>query len=473
MKILKFIILSFVFISTTLNADYDSLTPDERSFLERTTEIKCVTTDTWAPFNISRKDGSLVGISIDYWDIISKEINLNGAKCQVLDTFEEVLDAIKTKKADITLSTSITKDRLEYAIFTEPYDSFPIVIATRDNINFISNTQALIGKKVAVGKGFTSAKYMQNKYKNIDYVEVKNIDEALILLASGEVYAVVEVLPVLAYLISNSGYTNIKISGKTEFMFDVRMMVRKDYPELVSVINHEIDEISKVQRDKILEGWFSVEYTAKVNYEFIGYLIIIILLIIIFWIMRERGVRSYNQKLNELLRKLENQNELLKKQSITDTLTGLYNRFKIDEVLSSNVDMAKRYDQEFSVILLDIDKFKDVNDEYGHLVGDEVLKEFAKIIKNNIRKTDIVGRWGGEEFMIISSKTDSVGCFKLANNLKNKINENVFGEIGTITASYGVAQYEIEDSMESLVAKADKALYNAKESGRNMIVCNI
>lgn len=163
--------------------------------------------------------------------------------------------------------------------------------------------------------------------------------------------------------------------------------------------------------------------------------------------------------MSELLAQVEQKNALLKRLSITDKLTGLNNRIKIDEV--------------FSVILIDIDHFKKVNDTYGYPVGDEVLKDFASILKKSARITDVVGRWGGEEFMKIASETDSVGATKFATTIKKSINEHEFPKVGKITASFGLTQISIGDSLEEVVNRADLALYNAKETGRNRVVCGL
>ena len=463
----------FFFLSSSLLADEDSLTKRESDFLKNTPEIRCVTTNTWAPFNIKGDNKEVVGVSIDYWNLISKNIGIKMKDCKVLSSFTEVLNAIKTKQADITLSTAQTKDRLQYAIFSKPYASFPIVIATSDKVDFISNVSELNGKKVAVGKGFTSAILMQNAYKNIDYIEVKNIDAALLLLETGKVYAVVDILPVLVYTISKNGYTNIKISGKTKFVFNLQMMVRKDYPELVSIINHETDEIPKERVNAILKNWFDVMYTKQVDYTILIYIGILFIVIIAFWVYREIVLKKFNKSLANLLKLVEEKNALLEKLSITDKLTGLHNRVKLDEMLESNFDMFLRYENVFSVIILDIDDFKKVNDKFGHLIGDEVLKDFATILRTNIRATDILGRWGGEEFMIISPKTDTVGASKLAHLLKEKLSHHTFEEVGRVTASFGVSQIDATKTIKDVLSDADSALYNAKSLGKNQVVCSL
>jgi len=199
----------------------------------------------------------------------------------------------------------------------------------------------------------------------------------------------------------------------------------------------------------------------------------IIIMIVFFSIYREVSQKKYKKNMRELLAEVEEKNTLLKMLSTTDKLTGLHNRIKIDDTLKSNLDMFKRYGNVFSIIMLDIDHFKKVNDNYGHPIGDAVLKDFATIIKQNARITDTVGRWGGEEFMIIAAETDSSGAIKFATTLKKAISDYDFEKVGRVTASFGLTQVAVGDDTEDIIKRADLALYSAKESGRNKVVCGL
>ncbi|MEA3384174.1 MAG: diguanylate cyclase [Campylobacterota bacterium] len=156
--------------------------------------------------------------------------------------------------------------------------------------------------------------------------------------------------------------------------------------------------------------------------------------------------------------------------SITDQLTQLYNRVKLEDVYISEIQRANRYNQPFSMILLDIDHFKMVNDTYGHDVGDETLKDVANILKQSVRNTDIVGRWGGEEFIVITSQTNLEQTMILAEKIRKNIESHQFKVIGTKTSSFGVSTYHNGDTQETLVKRADDALYKAKHGGRNCVV---
>ena len=159
----------------------------------------------------------------------------------------------------------------------------------------------------------------------------------------------------------------------------------------------------------------------------------------------------------------------IEKLSITDQLTNLYNRHKLEKSFIKEISRATRYRHSLSMILLDIDHFKSVNDTYGHDIGDETLKSMANILKNSIRITDVVGRWGGEEFIIIVSETNLDDTKKLAEKIRKSVESYNFKEVGQITASFGLSTLNKDDTKELLVKRADEALYKAKENGRNRI----
>ncbi len=155
--------------------------------------------------------------------------------------------------------------------------------------------------------------------------------------------------------------------------------------------------------------------------------------------------------------------------AISDYLTKLYNRVKLDEELSREIMRAVRYKTPFCVILLDIDHFKNVNDSYGHQTGDAVLKAIARILKESTRKVDTAGRWGGEEFLVITPSAGIDEGVQTAEKLRSEIESLAFETIGTQTASFGVAEYREGDTIESLTERVDKALYRAKSKGRNRV----
>jgi len=159
----------------------------------------------------------------------------------------------------------------------------------------------------------------------------------------------------------------------------------------------------------------------------------------------------------------------IEKISITDKLTGIYNRVKLDKVLEKELNRAKIMESPLSIILLDIDKFKSVNDVHGHQVGDKILIEISKVLQKNISDRDILGRWGGEEFMIILPNRDINQAKEVAENLRIKIEEFEFSIVKHKTSSFGISSYKDLDKEKTLVKRADDALYLAKDNGRNRV----
>lgn len=176
-----------------------------------------------------------------------------------------------------------------------------------------------------------------------------------------------------------------------------------------------------------------------------------------------------NQRLKESQQELEEKNEELRWLSVTDPLTGLYNRNKLDAEFESELKRVQRYGHPLGVILLDIDYFKNVNDTCGHQVGDKVLILLADILRQHTRNTDIIGRWGGEEFLILLPETDCKGAYNLAEHIRQQIESFHFPEVNQKTASLGVSCYQSGDDEDRLVSRADEALYRAKEKGRNCV----
>ena len=173
---------------------------------------------------------------------------------------------------------------------------------------------------------------------------------------------------------------------------------------------------------------------------------------------------------NLLTDKLERDYRAIEQLSITDKLTQLYNRAKMEELFEMELNQIQRYQIPFSIILIDLDHFKSVNDTYGHLTGDKVLQELADVLRNNVRSTDYLGRIGGEEFLIIATHADLEQTLVLAENLRVKIEAFDFTEVGQKTGSLGVATWHPGDNDTSMLQRADECLYYAKEHGRNQVV---
>lgn len=234
---------------------------------------------------------------------------------------------------------------------------------------------------------------------------------------------------------------------------------------LAAVLGFSLLQISNVS--------FGYHYNRDLEIQFytivyMGLALIILILTIVF---DNEKLLAQNKIIEKNLEIAKNNAEL-ERLSITDNLTQLFNRNKISEVFNYEIKQLSRRKNDLSLILMDIDNFKKVNDTYGHLIGDRFLVELSKLLIDSARSTDTIGRWGGEEFIIIAPNTDIDGIMGLAEKFRRNIEKFNFTGVGKSTCSFGITTYATGDTELDMFNKADRALYNAKDTGKNR-VCSL
>lgn len=172
----------------------------------------------------------------------------------------------------------------------------------------------------------------------------------------------------------------------------------------------------------------------------------------------------------DILTQLEHRSEVFRSLATTDELTGLNNRHSLDGRIDSEMERCARYGAPLSVIMMDVDHFKRVNDTWGHDTGDEVLKRIAAIAVELVREPDSVYRWGGEEIIVLAPHTPLDGAVSLAEKLRKAIAAEAFPRAGTVTASFGAAEFQPGEGVERWFKRVDQALYRAKNTGRDRVV---
>jgi two-component system cell cycle response regulator len=186
-------------------------------------------------------------------------------------------------------------------------------------------------------------------------------------------------------------------------------------------------------------------------------------------------IKRLQDQLDQKNRELEDVNKRLRKLSITDGLTELFNHRHVHELLHEEFERSRRSGEPMAVAMLDLDRFKQVNDTYGHPTGDVILYETSQILRDTAREIDMVGRYGGEEFIVILPDTDEDAAERFAERVRESVAEHLYRDEATevrMTVSGGVASYPGAgvEHPDELIKQADEALYRAKESGRNRII---
>jgi diguanylate cyclase len=195
--------------------------------------------------------------------------------------------------------------------------------------------------------------------------------------------------------------------------------------------------------------------------------------------VRMQGVSQSLQdelaRTNKDLAQLRTEFQRVRQESLLDPLTGIKNRRAFDHSLKECCEQARAQGEELCLLMVDIDHFKKINDQHGHVVGDAVLKWVSAAINDTVRGADILARFGGEEFVVLLPATPMVGAERVADNICNKLRNQKccpseqIGDIGRVTVSVGVARYSLQETEEEFVNRSDVALYRAKQSGRNRV----
>jgi polar amino acid transport system substrate-binding protein len=440
---------------SALNAPFE-LTAEEKDFLRLNT-IKAISTGYGPPFEhaASTHNGyPLTAIAYDFWMHIVDRHHI-ATDIKHAPSYEALIDAVSRRRADIALSIDNTGYTMQKCAFSKPYGSFSYVIATRDDVSYIPNLAALEGKKIAIRRSAGVLRELMSLVPHIQPILTENSDDAVDLLRHGHVYAVVELLPLLSHLIEHKQYDTVKISGTTDLHQSLRFIIRNDYPELLSIVNKSIDAIPLSERTRIFSRYNSPRLSDSVNYMLVLQIVLGALAII--------AVLVYRQYL------LSRHNKMLLNMASTDKLTHVYNRVKLDQSLAEYTTAYRRTKRPYALILLDIDDFKQVNDRYGHLSGDRALVALTEVLRSHLRRTDVLGRWGGEEFLIICQNTDANGAQKLAEALQTIVADTDIEGIGHLQCSFGVTEIVTGDTTESIVKRVDDALYEAKNAGKNRV----
>ena len=427
-------------------------TDEQIHYLENKKELRLCVDPDWMPFE-GIKDGKHIGITAD---VINKFKNQLPIPIRLITTkgWTESLLKAQAWQCDLLSLAAHTPERAKYMDFTRPYIDLPVVLATKMDTIYINDIAQVKNKKLGVVKDYAIAVQLRKKMPDINIVDVASITDGLARVESGELYGYIDNLMVIANSIQKDFTGVLKISSRLDENIKLAMASRNDEPQLNEILEELLKNYSEAELQASYNKWVAaVANDQPFDYSYAWKLLVIIFLILSGYIFHYIKLKQLNNSLLTL--------------SKTDKLTGLYNRVKIDEVLIEKKAEVDRYSTELSVILLDIDFFKSINDNYGHLRGDSVLIEFTQIIKQNIRNTDYAGRWGGEEFLIICPNIGGEEAMALANKLLDKIRSHTFSEVKSITACAGVNYFSKNKSIESTIYNADQALYQSKENGRD------
>lgn len=269
---------------------------------------------------------------------------------------------------------------------------------------------------------------------------------------------------------------------------EARKVITTQATELLNAFTDKVNEFSRYQSIEIQNAMQQANISIdKLMIKVVGLAIALIMLSFLFAALvfnkfsqinlalrqanedLEQRVIERTAALTEAQNKLIDKNQMLEKLSETDALTGLVNRFKMDQYLQTAHQRFLKFGDPYQVLFLDIDHFKQINDEYGHELGDRVLVEFASLLKAQFSEFNLIGRWGGEEFIMLNASLDKVQACDQAEAIRHAVETHSFAGLNSLSVSIGVARVNYQDEIKQVINRADIALYKAKNTGRNRV----
>lgn len=444
------------------------LTDDEKHWVKMVPELSVGVVKDWFPYEFIDEDGNLQGISIDIFRIAT-ELTGQAYNFEIYDSWNELMTAFKSGEIDIVANITESEDRQELADFTSSYWHTPWSITTHKSQENVDSIENFFGKRIALINGYQMIQDLNEQYPQVIIQVVETFEEALTLLKAGIIDGVLDNMLVSAGFLKENNLYQFKIHVIEDLPYDMSHIgVRKDLKQQYRLMEKVVGSISEEDREEIITRWSKIDVVQGINSKI--YLRNIIAFIFIATVVIA-SVLFWNRRLkNEINLRIAAESKL-KHMASHDLMTGLPNRALFNDRLNQAIVSHGRNKRSLAVMFIDLDGFKQVNDTFGHDVGDELLMLVANRLRDVCRKSDTVARIGGDEFVIlVTDLYDQNQASKVAEKIIADFIEPFDLSVSTINvgASIGISCFpEHGESASELLKAADDAMYSVKETGKN------
>lgn len=464
------------FLQTQRSLDLTSLVSlqqDELQWLMARDEIAVGVPIDSRPILFFDRDGIAQGLDVDFLSLIGNRSGI-AFEYHACGDWEACLQALENREIDVLSFSTETPERRQYAVFTSPYWEAPWATATQQQeLTGRYRYSELSGTTLAVTRGYSLLEDLQ-QIAELDLLVVDSPNEGLSAVLAGRADSYLDSLPLLVERVREQPTGNLYLNIMRNETGDVvRLAVRSDWPVLRDILDRAVQSISEDDQARIAERWFDVQFERGLSRaDIIPYVLYsgaaVAVLIGFFW--------WWNSRLRREVRRRYRAEKKMRYLARHDDLTGLPNRHLLADRLKQIVATHQRYKRQFALLFLDLDGFKDVNDELGHAAGDQLLQQVAKRLTNSVRAQDTVCRFGGDEFVIVLTEQHSS---QLAEQVAHKLIEQITQPYqlrqgqeqmreAIVSVSIGMAMYPLHSrSTDELMRLADKAMYEVKNEGKN------
>lgn len=439
--------------------DTNSIILDKMNILLNDNEIKyledtnftLLVKDSNIPFSF-KLTNQLTGIEIDFWDLISQKL---AKPFNIEETIDNKVFNIFSNSVKVEFVYTFEKENKHGYLLSESIAQIPIVLVTKNDKNFITDLSTLKNVQIGVLENLEIISTLQKEYPNINFISLNSIDDGLVKLKKNKIFALVDNIYTISHKINKEHLNSIKINTLLNHKLNAYLQVEEKNKPFLNILNSAINRFSKEDKSNILNSYQFILYPKEIDFYFIAKILIPFILLLIIFIY-------FNLKLKKEIKRRVEVELQLSLLANNDSLTNIFNRRKIEELCELEIERTKRYKNDLSIIFFDINDFKKINDSLGHHLGDEVLVKIANTIERNIRTTDSIGRWGGDEFLIILPQTNLSLCENIVSHLEKQLSQIIFSEDIKVTCSFGVTTCENCDNLDSLLKKADESMYLKK-----------
>lgn len=428
----------------------------------------------WAPYE-SINEGQHIGISKKFLDIFSQKKPFTFTLVPTKD-WEQTLAYVKSGKCHITPMLNSSPQRAQYLLFSDIYFRAPNALYGHFKQSMVGSLSGIKKQTLAVVKNYRMHQYLRTNFPHINLVLVENEQQGLVKVANKEVDYFVGSFYAANSIIQTLSLSSLRMVGISEASDNLRIGINKNSAYLLPHLNDAINQLTEAEQQQIFSYLTTINLVSKQDYTIsIITVLVFSLFSILIWVHYKRSIRyakilaEKNDSLRRLHLQLEEKNKLLEEVAIRDSLTGLYNRNHLLEVIQQQININNRYNNHPCLMMVDIDDFKKINDTFGHKIGDDILKYFSLMLTECSRDADIVARWGGEEFVLVCPETNIADAQSLAFRFQEKLRANKKSALPDVTCSIGIAELNDNYSADDWFVSADKAMYQAKENGKNAI----
>ena len=464
--------ISKSFSDATINIDsiiysdnYDlQLTTEEKNWLKDNPNISVGIDQNTPPFGSISARGEYSGLTADVLKTIEHRLSIS-FDIEKNIGLKNTMEMVRSGGLDIVAASIDTKQWKEYVNSTKPYVTKPtVIINDAFNKGYIGSLENLNGKKVTIEEGSFIYNKLQDEYPEIDLMPTENTQLALELVATNIADAYVGNAISASFLIKKFGHQNLSFSGETQYLSNHRIAVQKNNSILFGILDKTLESISLKDLRAMTNHWSNMRVEQNINSNTIIKVIVALLALLLMLLAWSLTLRKSKNELKASQR-------LTQLEAERDHLTGLGNRRKFFQLLQKRMQEANKTKTPFAILQLDLDRFKEINDNFGHAVGDLLIVEVAKRLSDCLSATDFVTRLSGDEFMIILSgyknKDEVEECAKRIRTSLSHVYFLQENEIYT-SASMGITSYPCDaKNSKELFNNVDQAMFHSKKTGKD------